>query len=186
MHTALFCLLVPISEDISGYVERTVLILLKVVSLSLELLYDFPSPMMASSNGNIFHVTGPLCGKFTGHRLISCTKASDAEFWCFLWSAPWINGWVNNCEAGDLRRHRAHYDATGIQCSNREGWGSVAFTKSQQTQHSTNYAYQSLGVMSVDGLLNEQSGIEMAIENLWPNERYRADFDWSRSKNVRT
>ena len=24
----------------------------------------------------------------------------------------WINGWVNNCEAGDLRRHRAHYDVT--------------------------------------------------------------------------
>ena len=23
-----------------------------------------------------------------------------------------INGWVNNHEAGDLRRHRAHYDAT--------------------------------------------------------------------------
>ena len=23
-----------------------------------------------------------------------------------------INGWVNNGEAGDLRRHRAHYDAT--------------------------------------------------------------------------
>ena len=22
----------------------------------------------------------------------------------------WINGWVNNCEAGDLRHHRAHYD----------------------------------------------------------------------------
>ena len=24
----------------------------------------------------------------------------------------WINGWVNNGEAGDLRRHRAHYDVT--------------------------------------------------------------------------
>ena len=24
----------------------------------------------------------------------------------------WINGWVNNCEASDLRRHRAHYDVT--------------------------------------------------------------------------
>ena len=24
----------------------------------------------------------------------------------------WINGWVNNREAGDLRRHRTHYDAT--------------------------------------------------------------------------
>ena len=27
-----------------------------------------------------------------------------------LWSAPWVNGWVNNREAGDLRRHCAHYD----------------------------------------------------------------------------
>ena len=24
----------------------------------------------------------------------------------------WINGWVNNNEAGELRRHRAHYDVT--------------------------------------------------------------------------
>ena len=24
----------------------------------------------------------------------------------------WINGWVNNREAGDLRRHRGHYDVT--------------------------------------------------------------------------
>ena len=24
----------------------------------------------------------------------------------------WINGWVNNGEAGDLRHHRAHYDVT--------------------------------------------------------------------------
>ena len=23
----------------------------------------------------------------------------------------WINGWVNNREAGDLRRYRVHYDA---------------------------------------------------------------------------
>ena len=62
---------------------------------------------MMSSNGNIFRVTGHLCGAFTGNRWIPLTKASDAELWCFLW---WINGWVNNREAGDLRRHRAHYD----------------------------------------------------------------------------
>ena len=30
----------------------------------------------------------------------------------FLWSAPWLKGWVNNREAGDLRRHRAYYDVT--------------------------------------------------------------------------
>ena len=45
------------------------------------------------------------------HRWIPRTKASNAELWCFLWSAPdWIHGWVNNREACDLRRHRAHYD----------------------------------------------------------------------------
>ena len=40
--------------------------------------------MMTSSNGNIFRVTGPL---FDGHRWIPLIKASDAERWCFLWSA---------------------------------------------------------------------------------------------------
>ena len=44
----------------------------------------FPSRMMASSNGNIFRVTGHLCGEFTGHRWIPLTKASDAELWWFL------------------------------------------------------------------------------------------------------
>ena len=49
-----------------------------------------PFFMMTSSNWNIFRVTGPLCGEFT-----AC-----------------INGWVNNREAGNLKRHRAHYDVT--------------------------------------------------------------------------
>ena len=31
----------------------------------------------------------------------------------------WINGWVNNREAGDLRRHRAHYDVVVMLTSNR-------------------------------------------------------------------
>ena len=66
--------------------------------------------MMTSSNGNIFRVTGPLCKEFTRHRWISLTKASDAKLWCFLWSAP-----ESNREAGDWRRHRAHYDVIVIQ-----------------------------------------------------------------------
>ena len=44
--------------------------------------------MMTSSNGSIFRVTGHLCGEFTGPRWIPHTKASDAELWCLLWSAP--------------------------------------------------------------------------------------------------
>ena len=35
-----------------------------------------------------FRATGPLRGESTGHRWIPLTKASDAELWCFLWSAP--------------------------------------------------------------------------------------------------
>ena len=39
------------------------------------------------------------------------TKTSDADLWCFLWSAPEQTvSKVNNRDAGDLRRHCAHYD----------------------------------------------------------------------------
>ena len=44
-------------------------------------------PMMTSSNGNIFRVTGPLCGESISHRWIPLTKTSDAELWCLIWSA---------------------------------------------------------------------------------------------------
>ena len=69
---------------------------------------------MTSSNGSIFRVTGPLCGEFTGPRWIPHTKASDAELWCFLICVR-INGWVNNLEAGDLRRPLRHYDVRVMQ-----------------------------------------------------------------------
>ena len=59
---------------------------------------------MASWNGNIFQVTGHLCGEFTGPQR-PVTRALVFSLICV-----WINGWVNNREAGDLRRHRAHYD----------------------------------------------------------------------------
>ena len=53
-------------------------------------------------------------------RWIPHTKASDAEllFSLFSLTCSWINGWVNNCEAGDLRRHRGHYDVnvTKLMC----------------------------------------------------------------------
>ena len=71
---------------------------------------------MTSSNGNIFRATGHLCGEFTGPRWISHAKASDAELWCFLSICVWINGWVNNRKAGDLRRYRVHCDVIVMKC----------------------------------------------------------------------
>ena len=50
-------------------------------------------PMMASSNRNIFRVTGRLSGGFTSDRWIPLTKASDAELLCVHGSAP--NKWVS-------------------------------------------------------------------------------------------
>ena len=74
--------------------------------------------MMTSSNGIIFHVTGHLCGEVTGRRWIPRTKANDAEFNVFF-DLRLINGWVNNGEAGDSRRHCAHCDVTVMQFSNQ-------------------------------------------------------------------
>ena len=56
----------------------------------------------------------PLRGKFTGHRQIPLTKTNGAELWCFLLICAGINSWVNDRDAGDLRRHRAQYDVTVI------------------------------------------------------------------------
>ena len=85
--------------------------------------------MMTSSNGNIFCVTGPLCGEFTGHRWITCTKASDAELdvffdlrlnkkfskqscgWLFetllrpLWRHCNVKGWMNGTINTDRWSH---------------------------------------------------------------------------------
>ena len=69
---------------------------------------DSKSVKMTSSNGNIFRVTGPLCGEFTDHRWIPPTKASGAELLMFSLICAWTNGWVNNGDAGDLRRHRCN------------------------------------------------------------------------------
>ena len=62
--------------------------------------------MMTSSNRNIFCVTDSLCGEFTGH------KAQWRGALMFSLICAWKNCWVNSSEAGDLRRHHAHYDLT--------------------------------------------------------------------------
>ena len=66
---------------------------------------------MTSSYGNIFPVTGfcvgnlPLTGEFPAQSLWRVSLM-------FSLICTWIKGWLNNREAGDLRRHRADYDVT--------------------------------------------------------------------------
>ena len=53
------------------------------------------SALLAICAGN-----SPVNGEFPAQRPV--TRSFDVFF-----DLPWINGWVNNREAGDLRRHRA-------------------------------------------------------------------------------
>ena len=72
---------------------------------SLLLLFSTSIP----SNGNIFRVTGHLCGEFTGPRWIFPHKAMTRSFDVFFDLHP-NKRLSKNGEAGDLRRYPAHYD----------------------------------------------------------------------------
>ena len=88
--------------------------------------------MMTSSNGNIFRVTGPLCGEFTGPGKFPAQRPVTQSFDVSLICAR-INDWVNNREAGDLRRHHGHYDVnlmttSGAASDEKVGIGNFRFS----------------------------------------------------------
>ena len=71
-------------------------------------LGKFEYIMMTSSNGSIFHVTGSAPLAFVRGPVNSPRKGLWRR--ALMFSLIRINGWVKNREAGDLRRHRTHYD----------------------------------------------------------------------------
>ena len=91
--------------------------------------------MMTSSNGNIFRVTGHLCGEFTGPSEFPAQKPVTRSVGVSL-ICVWIHDWINNRGAGNLRRYRAHYDVIVMdtreitwlpRChwSNLQGYGKI-------------------------------------------------------------
>ena len=73
--------------------------------------YDCPSTMMTSSNGNILR-HWPFVRGIHRSPLNSPHKGQWRGALMFSLISAWTNGSVNNRDAGDLRRHRAHYDVT--------------------------------------------------------------------------
>ena len=67
--------------------------------------------MMTSSNGNVFLRYWPFVRGIHRSPVNSPHKGQWRGALTFLICA-WINGWVNNREAGDFRRHHAHYVVT--------------------------------------------------------------------------
>ena len=60
---------------------------------------------------NLFPRYWPFVREFTDHRLKNSPhKGQCREALMFSFICAWINGWVTNRGAGDLRRHLAHYD----------------------------------------------------------------------------
>ena len=64
------------------------------------------SALLAICAGN-----SPVSGEFPTQRPV--TRSFDI----FFFFCVWINGWVNNREAGDLRRCRSHYDVSVMEIS---------------------------------------------------------------------
>ena len=78
--------------------------------------------MMTSSNGNIFRVTGHLCGEFTGPGEFPAQRPVTRSFDVFI-DLRLNKRLSKNGEAGDLRRHRGHYDVNVITSANLEMFG---------------------------------------------------------------
>ena len=64
---------------------------------------------MTTSNGNIFRVTGPLCGEFTGPGEFPTQRPVTRSFDVFF-DLRLNKRLSKQREGGDLRRNRGHYD----------------------------------------------------------------------------
>ena len=96
-------------------------------------------------------------------RWIPRTKASDAELWCFLWSAPKKSGWVNIRGAGDLRRHRAHYDVI-VMLARSANIGKVGWYQTKtKLDHFNTFTPRQNG----RHIVNDNFNVIFLNENLW-------------------
>ena len=92
-------------------------------------VFMYRNTMFVVNDGLIkwkFEFTGPLRGEFTGHRRIPLIKGQWCGALIFSSICAWINSWVNNREAGDLRHHRAHYDVIVMQHSFSADGGAMS------------------------------------------------------------
>ena len=97
--------------------------------------------MRIKSPRNCAHATTNFCFGAHGYNDDVIIWKHFPRYWAFVWGhrspvnsphkgqwggalmfsliCAWIIGWVNNRVAGDLRRHRAYYDVTVMNCTGR-------------------------------------------------------------------
>ena len=77
-------------------------------------VYRASNIMMTSSNGNIFPRYWPFVRGIHRSPVNSPHKGQWRGALMFSLICVWIIGWVNNREAGDMRRYRANYDVIAM------------------------------------------------------------------------
>ena len=103
----------------SGFVGVSVLpTSRRVASLAPWWCHQIFSALLAFCAGN-----SPVTDEFPAERPV--TWSFDG----FFLICAWINGWVNNREAGDLRCHHAHYDVIVMTGTGVNNTGTNSTTK---------------------------------------------------------
>ena len=76
---------------------------------------------MTSSNGNVSALLAICVGNLPVPHEFPAQRPVPRSFDVFV-DLVWINGWVNNREAGDLRRYRVHFDVIVTYYKNDLQW----------------------------------------------------------------
>ena len=89
-------------------------------------------------------------------------------FFSFIYA--WINGWVNNRNAGDLRRHRAHYDVNVMVfncahciCGNRACHDDGHYSLTLSLHGTTSGTFNLWALHLQTGALSYRSSNEFAV-----------------------
>ena len=102
----------------------------------------------------------PVTGEFPSQRPVICA---------------WINGWLNNREAGDLRRHRAHYDVTVMFCYRPEEAVSQLF-QSFETTHWLSFDVTAMKFETQNKAKRQNSQIPQCIRPIPHNAPFRTEM----------
>ena len=94
---------------------------------------------MTSSNGT-FSALLAHCAGNSPVPVNSPHKGQWREALMFSFIYAWINDWVNNREAGDLKRQRGHYDVIVMGNDRLSGWMMACFSTLRQWQNGCHYA----------------------------------------------
>ena len=106
---------------------------------------------------------------FTGHRWIPSTKGQWRGALMFSLICVWINCWVNNHEAGYLRRYLAHYDVT-VMIIGFVSPVTTSYRSGRRRREAifTNANYLWRGNRSATTACPRYSGCCEYMEGLWP------------------